>query len=293
MGLGGVRSGTHVGIDVRDVEPDDLYAPRAEFQAHGVGGAPQGCLGHPVGASQGIQETIEATLITTPERCARRSAKAEVTASGPNRLVSNSRRRLEVSGSRTEPTRAMSALFTTTLTSCAISAARSTESASVTSSRSGTSRGSMTVIALGRARRRRRSRPRDRGVDGRTRGRTARPQAGHPGTAGRAPAEVMAGTDAEAVARARDSRADLVVMDIRMPDMNGIEATRRITADEALAGVKILILTTYETDALVAAALRAGASGYLGKGTKPDFLLHSIRTRPAAARSSADEPARA
>jgi DNA-binding NarL/FixJ family response regulator len=102
-----------------------------------------------------------------------------------------------------------------------------------------------------------------------------------------------AGTDAEAVARARDSRADLVVMDIRVPDMNGIEATRRITADEALAGVKILILTTYETDALVAAALRAGASGYLGKGTKPDFLLHSIRTRPAAARSSADEPARA
>jgi len=78
-----------------------------------------------------------------------------------------------------------------------------------------------------------------------------------------------------------------------MPDMNGIEATRRITTDEALAGVKILILTTYETDALVAAALRAGASGYLGKGTKPDFLLHSIRTRPTAARSSADEPARA
>jgi hypothetical protein len=70
-----------------------------------------------------IQETIEATLITTPEHCARRSAKAEVTASGPNRLVSNSRRRLEVSGSRTEPTRAMPALFTTTLTSCAISAA--------------------------------------------------------------------------------------------------------------------------------------------------------------------------
>jgi DNA-binding NarL/FixJ family response regulator len=87
-----------------------------------------------------------------------------------------------------------------------------------------------------------------------------------------------AGTGAEAVARARDAQADLVVMDIRMPDMDGIEATRRITADEALAGVKILILTTYETDDLVAAALRAGASGYLGKGTKAEFLLHAIRT---------------
>jgi DNA-binding NarL/FixJ family response regulator len=87
-----------------------------------------------------------------------------------------------------------------------------------------------------------------------------------------------AGTGAEAVARVRDARADLVLMDIRMPDMDGIEATRQITADEALAGVKILILTTYETDDLVAAALRAGASGYLGKGTKPEFLLQAIRT---------------
>lgn len=87
-----------------------------------------------------------------------------------------------------------------------------------------------------------------------------------------------AGTGAEAIARARDAQADLVVMDIRMPDMDGIEATRRITADEALAGVRILILTTYETDDLVAAALRAGASGYLGKGTKAEFLLHAIRT---------------
>ncbi|HUB21960.1 MAG TPA: response regulator transcription factor [Streptosporangiaceae bacterium] len=87
-----------------------------------------------------------------------------------------------------------------------------------------------------------------------------------------------AGTGAEAIARVRDTRADLVLMDIRMPDMDGIEATNRITADESLAGVKILILTTYETDDLVVAALRAGASGYLGKGTAPSVLLDAIRT---------------
>ncbi len=87
-----------------------------------------------------------------------------------------------------------------------------------------------------------------------------------------------AGTGAGAVTAARDTRADVVLMDIRMPDMDGIEATRRITGDEALAGVKILILTTYETDDLVVAALRAGASGYLGKGTEPALLLDAIRT---------------
>jgi len=87
-----------------------------------------------------------------------------------------------------------------------------------------------------------------------------------------------AGTGTEAVARARDARADLVLMDIRMPDMDGIEAARRITADEALADVKILVLTTYETDDLVVAALRAGASGYLGKGTSAEALLQAIRT---------------
>lgn len=60
--------------------------------------------------------------------------------------------------------------------------------------------------------------------------------------------------------------------------MDGIEATRRITADESLAGVKVLILTTFETDELVVAALRAGASGYLGKGVDPTSLLAAIRT---------------
>jgi DNA-binding NarL/FixJ family response regulator len=87
-----------------------------------------------------------------------------------------------------------------------------------------------------------------------------------------------AATGAEALARARDARADLVLMDIRMPDTDGIEATRQITADETLAGVKILILTTYETDDLVVGALRAGASGYIGKGARPEELLQAIRT---------------
>jgi DNA-binding NarL/FixJ family response regulator len=87
-----------------------------------------------------------------------------------------------------------------------------------------------------------------------------------------------AATGAEALVRAREDRADVVLMDIRMPDMDGIEATRLITADESLAGVKILILTTFETDELVIAALRAGASGYLGKGVDPGTLLDAIRT---------------
>lgn len=87
-----------------------------------------------------------------------------------------------------------------------------------------------------------------------------------------------ASTGAEAIERARADRADVVLMDIRMPDMNGIEATRLITEDEALDGVRILILTTFETDELVVDALRAGASGYLGKGVDPGTLLDAIRT---------------
>jgi hypothetical protein len=88
-------------------------------------------------------------LTTTPERCAKRSAKAEATASVPNRFVSSSLRSVAVSESRTEAPRAMPALFTTTLTSSAISAARATEPASVTSSRSGTTRGSSATIVCG------------------------------------------------------------------------------------------------------------------------------------------------
>ena len=87
-----------------------------------------------------------------------------------------------------------------------------------------------------------------------------------------------AGSGLEAVEMARSTQADVVVMDIRMSDMDGIEATRRITADEDLAGVRILILTTFETDELVVRALQAGASGFLGKGSAPEELIAAIRT---------------
>ncbi len=76
---------------------------------------------------------------------------------------------------------------------------------------------------------------------------------------------------------ARKLRADVVLMDIRMPDMDGIEATRLITSDEDLAGVRVLILTTFEIDENVLRALRAGASGFLSKGVEPADLLDAIR----------------
>ncbi|MQS07186.1 response regulator [Streptomyces alkaliphilus] len=88
----------------------------------------------------------------------------------------------------------------------------------------------------------------------------------------------QAATGREAVALARSARADLVVMDIRMPDLDGIGATRLIAADEDLAGVRVLVLTTYETDENVIEALRAGASGFLVKDTRPAELLDAIRT---------------
>ncbi|WP_330291076.1 response regulator transcription factor [Streptomyces sp. NBC_00576] len=88
----------------------------------------------------------------------------------------------------------------------------------------------------------------------------------------------QAGTGRQAVELARSARADLVVMDIRMPDLDGIEATRLIAADEDLAGVKVLVLTTYDTDEHVVEALRAGASGFLVKDTRPAELLDAIRT---------------
>jgi DNA-binding NarL/FixJ family response regulator len=81
----------------------------------------------------------------------------------------------------------------------------------------------------------------------------------------------------EAVELARTARADVVLMDIRMPEVDGIEATKRIVADEDLAGVRILVLTTFENDENVVLALRAGASGFLGKGVEPADLLHAIR----------------
>jgi DNA-binding NarL/FixJ family response regulator len=84
-------------------------------------------------------------------------------------------------------------------------------------------------------------------------------------------------TGREAVALARSLRADVVLMDIRMPELDGIEATRLITADEDLAGVRVLILTTFEIDENVLRALRAGASGFLSKGVEPADLLDAIR----------------
>ena len=86
-----------------------------------------------------------------------------------------------------------------------------------------------------------------------------------------------ASNGAEAVALARSTRADVVLMDIRMPELDGLAATRQIIADDDLAGVRVLILTTFEVDEYVLQALRAGASGFLGKGVDPSELLEAIR----------------
>lgn len=87
-----------------------------------------------------------------------------------------------------------------------------------------------------------------------------------------------AGTGREAVTAARALRPDVVLMDLRMPELDGLQATREITSDPALEGVRILVLTTFEADDQVLAALRAGASGFLGKGVGPAQLLDGIRT---------------
>ena len=80
---------------------------------------------------------------------------------------------------------------------------------------------------------------------------------------------------AEAVAAVRRTRPDVVLMDIRMPGMDGIEATRRILADDAAEGTRVLILTTYDLDHYVYAALTAGASGFLLKDVTPEHLVAS------------------
>jgi DNA-binding NarL/FixJ family response regulator len=87
-----------------------------------------------------------------------------------------------------------------------------------------------------------------------------------------------AGDGREAVRLVKAARADLVLMDIRMPVLDGLAATRMITGDDDLAGVKVLILTTFEIDEYVVEALRAGASGFLGKSADADELLQAIRT---------------
>jgi len=86
-----------------------------------------------------------------------------------------------------------------------------------------------------------------------------------------------AGTGVEAVAVARREQPDVVLMDVRMPEMDGIEATRLICDGEETAGVRVLILTTFDLDAYVYAALRAGASGFLLKDAPPADLLAAIR----------------
>lgn len=80
----------------------------------------------------------------------------------------------------------------------------------------------------------------------------------------------------EAVAAARDLLPDLVLMDIRMPVMDGIEATRRITNDAATACVRVLVVTTFDGDEYVVEALRAGASGFLLKDVSPAELIRGV-----------------
>ncbi|HWV48112.1 MAG TPA: response regulator transcription factor [Microbacterium sp.] len=98
---------------------------------------------------------------------------------------------------------------------------------------------------------------------------------------------------AKAVELALAQHPDVVLMDIRMPDMDGIEATSRICRDPVLAATRVLILTTFEEDEYVVSALRAGASGFIGKGADPAEIARAVRAvhagdallSPAATRS--------
>ncbi len=86
-----------------------------------------------------------------------------------------------------------------------------------------------------------------------------------------------AGTGAEAVALAAASRPDVLLMDIRMPDGDGLWATEQIAAQAELAGVHIVIVTTFELDEYVGRAIRAGASGFLVKDTEPVEFIRAVR----------------
>src|SRR5437763_5047313 len=86
-----------------------------------------------------------------------------------------------------------------------------------------------------------------------------------------------AATGSGALQQVRVEHPDVVVMDIRMPEMDGLEATRRITSDPQLSETRVLVLTTFELDEYVFGALDAGASGFLLKGGEPADLVHAIR----------------
>jgi DNA-binding NarL/FixJ family response regulator len=87
--------------------------------------------------------------------------------------------------------------------------------------------------------------------------------------------EAVDGVDA--VALARRTRPDVVLMDVRMPKLDGIEATRRILADPACAGTRVIVLTTFDIDEYVYAALKAGASAFLLKDAAPEALVDAVR----------------
>ncbi|GHC65873.1 response regulator [Streptomyces flavofungini] len=86
---------------------------------------------------------------------------------------------------------------------------------------------------------------------------------------------------AQAVRLAKAQSADVVLMDIRMPGTDGLAATRMISDDPAMSHVRVVMLTTFEVDEYVVQSLRAGASGFLGKGAEPDELLGAIRIAAA------------
>ncbi|WP_458317579.1 response regulator transcription factor [Mycolicibacterium brisbanense] len=86
-----------------------------------------------------------------------------------------------------------------------------------------------------------------------------------------------ADTGSRALAAAAELRPDVVLMDIRMPDMNGLAATRAIAGDPKLTGVRVVVLTTFELDEYVFEAMRAGASGFLVKHTEPAELVRAVR----------------
>ena len=96
----------------------------------------------------------------------------------------------------------------------------------------------------------------------------------------------------EAVDAARRTGADVVLMDVRMPGVDGIDATRLIRADPTLTAVRVLVLTTFETDDYVDRALTAGADGFLGKGAEPRELVDAVRVVASGGSSLSSRAAR-